>query len=227
MYLNDYTGDLNTSIISHGSEGCGLFLRNSTYSYIRYNNFYGNAGENFVFYQGNHIHGPAGLAFLTHTNANGDPCDVHYNIMLDPEYVNPSANDVHLQASSPCIDAGDPAIPDDPDGTVADMGAYYFDQLPVEMNPVAAIPEQCRLLPCYPNPFNATTIIPFEISSPGMVNLSIYNLLGQKINTILGQNMSAGTYTVSWDADFVPSGTYFVQLEVNGYKEIRTVVLQK
>lgn len=50
------------------------------------------------------------------------------NINADPMFVDPGGDDFHLQAGSPCIDAGDPASPPDPDGTRADMGAYYFDQ---------------------------------------------------------------------------------------------------
>ena len=50
------------------------------------------------------------------------------NIDADPLFVDPTNGDYHLTASSPCIDAGDPASPLDPDGTIADMGAYYFHQ---------------------------------------------------------------------------------------------------
>jgi predicted outer membrane repeat protein len=50
------------------------------------------------------------------------------NIDSDPLFVNPGIGDYHLQSISPCIDAGDPASPLDPDCTIADMGAYYFHQ---------------------------------------------------------------------------------------------------
>ena len=50
------------------------------------------------------------------------------NIDADPLFVNPDNGDYHLQASSPCIDVGDPSSPLDPDGTRADMGALYYDQ---------------------------------------------------------------------------------------------------
>jgi len=52
------------------------------------------------------------------------------NISEDPEFVNPN-NNYHLTEDSPCIDAGDPDFPEDPDGTVPDMGAFYFPQFPV------------------------------------------------------------------------------------------------
>ena len=53
------------------------------------------------------------------------------NIDADPLFVDPVNGDFHLQAGSPCIDTGDPSSPLDPDGTRADMGAYYFDQPPI------------------------------------------------------------------------------------------------
>ncbi|MEE9552942.1 MAG: T9SS type A sorting domain-containing protein [candidate division Zixibacteria bacterium] len=61
-----------------------------------------------------------------------DYCDVqggmagHGNIDADPMFVDPENGDFHLQQGSPCIDAGDPSSPYDPDGTFVDMGAYYY-----------------------------------------------------------------------------------------------------
>ncbi len=51
------------------------------------------------------------------------------NFIADPLFVDPENGDYHLQPGSPCIDAGDPDSPPDPDGTVVDMGAFYFDHL--------------------------------------------------------------------------------------------------
>ncbi|ODS39475.1 MAG: hypothetical protein A7315_10990 [Candidatus Altiarchaeales archaeon WOR_SM1_79] len=52
------------------------------------------------------------------------------DISEDPKFVDPDNNNYHLQSNSPCIDAGDPNSPHDPDGTIADMGAYYYHQHP-------------------------------------------------------------------------------------------------
>jgi hypothetical protein len=62
------------------------------------------------------------------TNANSDSCDTFYNIYLDPLFVDFNGGDYHLTEESPCIDAGDPAFALDPDGTITDMGAFYYDQ---------------------------------------------------------------------------------------------------
>jgi len=61
------------------------------------------------------------------TNQNGTPCDQYGNILVDPMLIDPEANEFRLQFGSPCIDAGDAGKPLDPDGTVSDIGALYFD----------------------------------------------------------------------------------------------------
>jgi len=71
---------------------------------------------------------PPGLGELTQVNANGDSCDVYFNIFLDPVFVGLYNQDYNLRWRSPCIDAGDPNSPLDPDNTVCDMGRFYFDQ---------------------------------------------------------------------------------------------------
>jgi hypothetical protein len=72
---------------------------------------------------------PGGFGTLTGINANGDSCDVYSNIFMDPLFADTLNRDFHLTENSPCIDAGDPNSPFDPDNTIADMGAYYFNQL--------------------------------------------------------------------------------------------------
>jgi outer membrane protein assembly factor BamB len=67
----------------------------------------------------------SGTAVATYSDIeDGDPGTG--NISADPKFVDPANGDFHLQAGSPCIDTGDPGSPADPDGTRADMGAYYY-----------------------------------------------------------------------------------------------------
>ncbi|MBC8527454.1 MAG: PKD domain-containing protein, partial [Candidatus Cloacimonetes bacterium] len=87
---------------------------------ISYSDFYNNEYGNF-----NNCGQWLGVNVIT--NANGDSCDIYYNIQMDPCFVDTTNGDYHLQSNSPCIDAGDPSSPLDPDGTIADMGAFYFD----------------------------------------------------------------------------------------------------
>jgi hypothetical protein len=225
--LIDCAPNINTNIIANAGSGSGIFFQYSTYSSVRYNDIYGNAGGNITYNNNDPGQGPYGICLLTQTNANGDPSDQYNNITMNPALVSPSSGNYHLQASSPCIDAGNPSIPQDPDGTVADMGAYYYDQVPVVPAPAPAVPVQHRLLSAYPNPFNAVTVIPLEIASQSDVRLSVYNLLGQQVATLLDQSLSAGSYRAIWDAGSAPSGIYLVRFEVGDYQQVQKVVLQK
>ncbi len=67
---------------------------------------------------------------VTYTLSDTDPLDGEGNILEDPEFVEPLIMNFELKGSSPCIDAGDPSSPPDPDGSPADMGAYFVFQAP-------------------------------------------------------------------------------------------------
>ena len=71
---------------------------------------------------------PDDFGEIVTVNANEDPCDIYYNLFMDPLFVYPGYFNFHLMESSPCIDAGDPdPVYYDPDGTISDIGAFYFD----------------------------------------------------------------------------------------------------
>jgi len=123
IFVNDLGCIIMSNTIIEGSTNNAIHFNNSVNPSIIHSDFHNNAGGNF---SGNSI--PAGLGSISTVNANGDPADEFYNIFLDPLFVDPANDDYNLQASSPCIDAGDPTTSNDPDGTIADIGAFYFDQ---------------------------------------------------------------------------------------------------
>jgi len=82
------------------------------------------------------------------------------------------------------------------------------------------IPEKFTLGQNYPNPFNPSTQIQFSVSSPTNVKLSIYDVLGQHIKTLVDQSMQTGTHKVQWDGTnengvIVPNAVYFYQMRSN------------
>ncbi|PKL79288.1 MAG: hypothetical protein CVV25_08575 [Ignavibacteriae bacterium HGW-Ignavibacteriae-4] len=79
----------------------------------------------------------------------------------------------------------------------------------------SAIPEKFHLNQNYPNPFNPTTTISFELQTAGSVTLTIYNSLGQKVESLLNNSeLSAGIYQTQWEPK-VASGIYFCRISTN------------
>ena len=79
----------------------------------------------------------------------------------------------------------------------------------------------------YPNPFNPTTTINFSIAEPSFVKLAVYNLLGEEVKVLKNENMSAGTFNVSFDAASLPSGMYLYKIETAQYSSVRKMMLMK
>jgi len=77
-----------------------------------------------------------------------------------------------------------------------------------------------------PNPFYQSTTIGFALVKGGNVKLSIFNTLGQEVDVIVDEFLSAGSYTRQWIPKGVPSGIYFYQLNVNGFKEVKRLMRQ-
>lgn len=85
-------------------------------------------------------------------------------------------------------------------------------------------PLDFALWSCFPNPFNASTVIRYDLPTAVFVRLEIYSALGQKIKTLVNANESAGEHRIQWDAANeaghpAPSGFYFIQLQAG--KETR------
>ena len=84
----------------------------------------------------------------------------------------------------------------------------------------------------YPNPFNPETKIQFDIAEKSHVNISIFNLVGQKVATLTNRTMDVGKYTVTWSGQnnegvLLPSGMYFYEMNTSSYHSIKKLVLVK
>ncbi len=107
-------------------------------------------------------------------------------------------------------------------------------QLAVRVTPEANVgtdpdetPEQISLEQNYPNPFNPVTIITFEMPVNDHVRLEVFDVLGQRISTLINEQISAGQHQVQFDASDLNSGVYFYRLETDTFVETRKMMLVK
>lgn len=150
------------------------------------------------------------------------------NVAADPLFADASAGDYHLLASSPCIDAGDPAFPLDPDGTRNDIGAFYYDQSLVAVSDGTLAARV--MLSSAPNPFNPRTTIRFALPDAASVRLGVYTASGRLVARLIDGVTTAGEHRVVWSGrdtsgNAVASGTYFCRLEGAGVLETRSLTL--
>jgi hypothetical protein len=89
------------------------------------------------------------------------------------------------------------------------------------------IPTEYNLSQNYPNPFNVKTNIKFEIPINANVKLTIFNVLGKRIETLVNGYLSANWYEISWDASPYSSGVYFYRLETEGFTSTKKMILVK
>ncbi len=91
----------------------------------------------------------------------------------------------------------------------------------------SALPKSKDLAVAYPNPFNSTVTIRYEMPTAGKVQLEIFNLLGQKVATLVNDFRDMGTYSQQWNATDVPSGVYFYRFRTGSHFETHKLLLLK
>jgi len=89
------------------------------------------------------------------------------------------------------------------------------------------IPESYNLYPNYPNPFNPSTQIRFDLPLSSFVKILIYNVLGKEVNTLVNEELKAGKYSVDWFAANYSSGVYFYKLITIDFTETKKMILVK
>ncbi len=156
------------------------------------------------------------------------------NIDADPLFADTLSDDYSLLIGSPGINAGDPEFKDN-DGSIADMGAH--DGLTLTSPPavpdsamVVVIPASLELGQNTPNPFNPGTAIQVGIPVASEVRLTIYNVSGQKVSTLVDDYLRAGEHIVAWDGRdrsgrAVASGVYIYRLSTDDQTLTRRMVL--
>jgi hypothetical protein len=89
------------------------------------------------------------------------------------------------------------------------------------------VPRQYDLRQNYPNPFNPFTTIEFALPKSGHVTLTVFNSLGQRVQTLVSQHLLPGRYRTRWDASNFPNGLYFYRLQAGSFVQIKKMVAVK
>lgn len=114
-------------------------------------------------------------------------------------------------------------------GDVQDTVYYMPVEVPARLavDDGADLPKSFRLYGNYPNPFNSSTTIRFETVENGYANLTIYDITGAKVATLVDGDMEAGVHAVSWNADGSASGVYYYMLTSDAGSQAKKMVYLK
>ena len=115
----------------------------------------------------------------------------------------------------------------DMDGLLSKINSFEIFTDSTSTNPIPTIPEEFYLEQNFPNPFNNGTTIGYQLAAVSDVELSVYNLLGQKVETLVDGLQEADHYLVQWDASRFASGIYFYHLKAGAYQDLKKMVLIK
>jgi len=89
------------------------------------------------------------------------------------------------------------------------------------------LPLAYQLYQNYPNPFNPVTKIKFDLADSGPVSIVVYNILGEKVTTLLNKRMNAGSHVIRFNGSLLPSGLYFYRIQAVGFSAVRKMILLK
>jgi len=93
--------------------------------------------------------------------------------------------------------------------------------------PLTKVPERFFLQQNYPNPFNPSTIISWQLAVGSQVELTVYNVTGQRVTILVNERQPAGTHSVAFDASHLASGVYLYRLETDQFVETKKMVLMR
>ncbi|OQY40289.1 MAG: hypothetical protein B6226_00045 [Candidatus Cloacimonetes bacterium 4572_65] len=205
-----YTENQLTNNIIWSAEPTGNIVTDNDYVTANYNN----------------IALPNSEIFTGINNINEDPSFVED----DSNFYGKNAKELafQLNSDSPCIDAGNPSYDSDPDGSIPDLGIYPFVGNKDNDSPVASKMQ----LSNYPNPFNPTTNILYNIKENAHIDIRIYNIKGQLVKKLINENQTTGRYSVVWNgvdnkANNVASGIYFVKMKQGNKSISKKIILTK
>ena len=100
----------------------------------------------------------------------------------------------------------------------------YSNEIKVEVD---FTPKEFVLYQNYPNPFNPSTVIKFAIPKEAQVNLSVYNLLGEKVRELKNEIMQPGNYSIEFNSSVLASGMYLYRIQAGEFVQTKKMILTK
>ena len=119
------------------------------------------------------------------------------------------------------------------DGTIYGVDAlagvyiYELQKLTTYAKETSNLPVQNKIIDVYPNPFNSSTAITFSLAEKTRIDLSIYDVSGRQVETLIRDVVPAGKYTLRWNSENSPSGTYFAVLKTPDTRSEQRLLLVK
>jgi parallel beta-helix repeat protein len=145
-------------------------------------------------------------AIINYSLSDTEILDGLGNLFAEPEFIDPENDDFTLQESSPCIDAGNPASALDPDETISDMGAYFFNQ--DTTSSIVLTDSGIQSVKLFPNPFTSVLYVSYYLPQPSTVKIELFNVSGTKVKSIMNKHQLGGEYKIA--------------VEINKVKHIET-----
>ena len=154
------------------------------------------------------------LESLTHLLLNGNQltgpipnqfCDIYSISLLDNQFCPPYPG---------CL-------------TNEELGSQDTSNCALALNIEALLPNTYNLSSPYPNPFNPIVTIQFSVPMIERVTLKIYDVVGNEVHTIIGNELLSGTHTINWNASGKPNGIYFVRMNGGSFVDIKKITLLK
>jgi len=232
--LNSYSKVINNTIVGNtaSTNGGGLYSTSSRPVVI-----------NTIFWDNDATSGSqiSGLGDVLYSDVQGG-WSGEGNISVDPLFVD--TVNYNLSELSRCVGSGIDSIQVGEDwyyspttdisgrqrpypvDLLVDMGAQE-SEFPngIDDENIEYFPTLFSLKQNYPNPFNPRTIINYELPITNDVNLSIYNLLGQKVVRLVSERQKAGRHQVEWDASGFASGVYYYKIEAGEFQDVKKMIL--
>jgi len=106
-------------------------------------------------------------------------------------------------------------------------GAIFYGITSDVSDMTQPLPQQLTLYQNFPNPFNSSTVIRYYLPDDGYVSIGIYDLLGRKVRALIHAEEQAGTHSITFNANDLPSGIYFYTLEAGRKIEAKRMQLLK